>query len=509
MAFAQRAHLTVVVSDPRGPLADQTVAFSIVATASGESAGGATLSAASAASGPDGHAGVDLVAGAARAHFRVVAASMSATPVTFFASVTDQGFANLVVQPAHVGPRADEPLGTVELRLYAAGVGCAALSPENAPPPTYPARSVEAGATATFPRLATSDGFSLLGWTASPTGTVLTDACVDIVPGQLRALSTPTLDLPLGDRPLALAARYDVTSTIDLFVLEQRLVGPGSAWAKLACPNGAAQLVLDCAIDLLDGGDDEDCVVSAPGALAQSLEDARGAPDANGCRGGALDAAVMAALAADPGTRAAQVAPAAAALADLLDSMSLTSTLFPAGTAGSLALGSLGLEVHGGRFQLGLGATARPLVAVPVVLAFANDSLEIGPAALTIRLGPVLAASFAQVTSFSDGTDLGGGLLAGNLCAAVSQAACAAVQAASDCLAQACADSRSVLGDLTEAPFAALTTSDVDLVLDGSALADDGNDDLVADQLSSGIWRATLRLSTGDVVQESGVFDGQ
>lgn len=496
------------MSDRNGPLANQTVGFSIVATASGESAGGATLSVASAMSGSDGNAAVDLIAGAAHAQFRVVAASMSATPVTFFATVSDQGSANVEVRPVHVGPRADQALGSVELRLYAAGTGCAALSPENAPPPTLPAVSVEPGATASF-LLAANEGYSLLGWSQAPSGTVVADACVDIAPGQLRAGSTPELDLPLGDRPLTLAARYDVTSTIDLFVLEQRLIGPGSAWAKLACPNGAAQLALDCAIDLLDGGDAEDCVVSAPGALAQSLEDARGAPDADGCRGGALDAAVMAVLAADSGARAAQVAPAAAALADLLDSLSLTSMVFPAGNAGSLALGSLGLEVHGGRFQLGLGATARPLVTVPVVVAFANDSLEIGPAALTIRLGPVLAASFAQVTTFSDGTDLADGLLAGNLCAAVSQAACTAAQAAPDCLAQACADSRSILADVTEAPFAALTTSDVDLVLDGSALADDENDDLVADHLSSGIWRATLRLSTGDVVQESGVFDGQ
>src|SRR5262249_20313295 len=310
-------------------------------------------------------------------------------------------------------------------------------------------------------------------------------------------------------RPLTLAARYDVTSTIDLFVLAQRLVGPGSAWAKLACPNGAAQLVLDCAIDLLDGGDAEDCVVSAPGPLAQSLEDARGAVDASGCRSGGLDAAVMAILAADAGTRAAQVAPAAAALADLLDSMSLTSTVFPAGNAGSMALGSVGLEVHGARFQLGLATTARPLVAVPVVLAFNSDSLEIGPAALTIRLGPVLAAAFAQVTPFSDGADLAAGLLGGTLCAAVSHAACAAAQAPPDCLAPACLDSRPVLGDVVAAPFIALDTNDVDLVLDGSALADDGNGDLVADRLSSGIWRATLHLSTGDVVQESGVFDGQ
>jgi len=497
------------VSDPQGPLAGQNVAFSIVATAGGESAGGATLSAASAVSGADGQAGVDLVAGAARAHFRVVAASMSATPVTFFASVSDQGFADLVVVPAHVGPRSDEPLGAVELRLYAAGVGCAGLSAESAPPPTYPARTVEPGATATFPSLATSDSFSLLGWTESQAGTILTDACVDIEPGQLRAGSMPTLELPLGDRPLALAARYDLTSTIDLFVLEQRLMGPGSAWAVLACPNGAAQLVLDCAIDLLDGGDAEDCVVSAPGPLAQSLEDARGAPDAAGCRSGGLDAAVMATLVADSGTRAAEVASAAGALADLLDSMSLTSTVFPGGSAGSMVLGSLGFEVHGGRFQLGLGPTARPLVAVPVVLAFENDSLEIGPAAFTIRLGRVLAASFAQVTPFSDGTDLAGGLLAGSSCTAVSQTACAAAQAASDCLAQACLDSRSLLGDVVEAPFAALDTDDVDLVLDGSALTDDANDDLVADRLSSGIWRATLHLSTGAVVQESGVFDGQ
>ena len=33
------------------------------------------------------------------------------------------------------------------------------------------------------------------------------------------------------------------------------VVGPGSAWATLACPRGSAQLILDCTIDVLDGGD--------------------------------------------------------------------------------------------------------------------------------------------------------------------------------------------------------------------------------------------------------------
>ena len=514
LGFGQRAQLRVGLTEENGgPVAGATVSFTIVASFPDESAGGATLSAASATTSSEGEAQVDLVAGAARASFRVMAEAENAGPVTFHASVSDGGFADLSVSPTHVGSRSATSLGSVEVRLYATGTGCAALPPESPPPSTYPTRTVDDGDSATFSNLLANEGFSALAFAKSPSGDISAAGCVDLAAGQLRPGVTARLALPVADRPLALAARYQLTSTVDLVPVRQAVVGPGSAWAILACPRGAAQLVLDCAIDLLDGGDPDDCSVAVPGPLAAKLQAARGDPNASGCRGSAstIDGQVMTLLAAASGSPASHLAAAANTLVDLLDAVSLDATLAPDGAVAHLALGTIGLEALGARFQDSLAASSRAIVAAPMALGLTDGVVTLSPAQLSLRLGPFVAASFASQTGLGSGADIVAGLLGdgGAACADVSASACGAVDEPNDCLAQACRDARALVARAIDEPFTALTLAGADIDLDGSVLADGDGSDLAAASLTNGVWRATIHLSTTADILVSGVFDGQ
>jgi hypothetical protein len=181
LGFRQMATLQVLLTGPNAtPVASATVNFTIVATFPNETAAGATLSAAMAVTDDQGHAQVDLFAGASPATFRVTAEAENAGPVTFSATVADGGFADLVVTPVHVGARSATPLGSVEVHVYIAGTGCAAVPPESPPTGTYPVRTAEDGASVTFPQLAANSGFSVLAFAKTSSGAVAAAGCVDL-----------------------------------------------------------------------------------------------------------------------------------------------------------------------------------------------------------------------------------------------------------------------------------------------------------------------------------------
>ncbi len=356
LAFGERGELTVsYVDDDGNPIPGAQVSFALVADPTmQESDGGSTLSTASATTDATGNATVDVVAGAAQARFRVVAQAANASPATFIVSVSNTGFATLEVTPRYVGARDESDLTSVDVRIYSGGVVCASLMPAAPPATPYPAVTFDRfDQAAEFDALSAGDSYAALARGLDSAGRVLASGCIDLAEGQLRGGGTISFDLQVDDLPISLPATYALTSRIDLSPLELKLVAFSTVWKVAACPRGAAQLLLDCAIDALDAGDPLDCVVENPGAIAQSLQAARGTIDVNGCRAAtignaqSLDARVMAALTPGSASPAAALAGASASLASLLGTLTISSDLSPAVTWATHTLVGLSLEVGG------------------------------------------------------------------------------------------------------------------------------------------------------------------
>ena len=506
LAFGERQFVEARYLDSAGRrLPGEKVAFFIVTDPIlGESSAGATLSDAEVTTDDQGVARVGVTAGAARGMFRVRATAALAPASTFYVSVSDAGFVALEVTPRRAGLRAASDFGAVEIRLY--GAACGVVLPAaiaGTPPETpMPPRTATAfGESVEFPLLPADVGISVLAWAPSPGGAVLAAGCVDLAPAQLRPATTLRFDLAVADVPLRYA-ELQVVSTLALAPLFAGLRGDG--WRVATCPRGPAQVVLDCAIDALDAGDPaEDCVIVSPGQVASDLIARRGPPDVEGCRPAtvaampSLDALVEAALEADVGSPAHDLAGHAALLADLLDELRLGSRLTPGDQAAIHRLESATLELGGMETTTVLAETARPVLVATATWYMSAGRAAVGDHAFSLHLGPLARAAFAARISAAPET-LGSaladaaesGVLTG--CPAISKVACSAVARPDDCLAAACTAARPMLDALYDAPFTALGASGLDLALRGSAVPIDADLDVTAESLVGGTWDATL-----------------
>lgn len=531
VAFGETAELRVryvSVSDDEAvaPVAGAEVAFAFEGDPAGSS-----LSSARVATDAAGVARVSVTGGATRTDFRVRAQATGASDVLFYVAVANEGFASFLFTPRHEGARPLEHFTVVEARLYggATPVTCAELDAAAPPPSPYPPRSMSGwDQPVTYPKLPANEGYAVLVWGRDDAGHVLADGCVALAAPQVPAGAILRFDVVAVDRKVALAEAYALSSTLDLGPAAADVFAGRTGWGVAACALGPAQLLLDCLIDALDAGDPDDCVIEAPGALADALENARGPLDPEGCRPmttatgvESADARLYAALTADgPAAPGARFKSQASALSQLLDALALDSTLAPAGAGAEHALEVARLDFSGAELALALAATPRPVVlARDVPLARPGDGLALAIHGFTLRLGALVREAFVALvlepeglglppealgTALVDGARLGARLG----CGAVSEAACSAAEAPSDCLVSACAGAAAALDVVLAAPFGRLDGAGLDLTWSGAAAVVDDDHDLLAESLASGVWSGTLVLGDGAELPVTGSFTG-
>ncbi len=492
LGFGESATIRVLYTDAGGAAAEGgTITWTLVATPPVESDGGATLGGGRSTTGADGVAAVMVNAGAAAAQFRVRAQASGAPPAFFYVTVTDQGFVSLVVVPEKIG---DRPVARVDVSLYA-DTDCAALDPVDPAPSAFPTRTFDDyGRAATWNALAAGSGYAVLGRAENAVGTLVGSGCLVVAPAQLLPGSEVHLALPIADRPPVLAPAYAVTSALSAGPAVAAATA-GTGWDEAACPLGPAQLVLDCALDELDGGDPEDCVVDNPGPTARALAALRGPPDATGCRpatvGAAtsLDALVMDALGPD-GT---SLRAAAAALPATLGAVSLESTLGATHT-----LVRAGFHVGDRSHAVELLASARPVVSAAAPATVTGGQVAIADHGFTLRFGDAAREAFRALL-WDEPPDALADVL-GAHCAAVSAASCAG-----DCLATACTKGVAILAGRLGSAFYRLDAAALDFRLAGTATLVDANEDGTAEAMRDGAWAAKL-LVGGAWIDVAGTF---
>ena len=296
------------------------------------------------------------------------------------------------------------------------------------------------------------------------------------------------------------------------------------------------QLWLDCAIDALGSppGDALDCVPApgGEGALADLIGARRASASAGSpCRaptlpGGtqSLDAKV-AALFPSPGQPPATDAETlAAAIATILDNITIGSTLSLEATA-TPGVFQATHTLRTAAFQVGTQSTTVDVVAqgVPsaavrfVSVTTMEDMLSIGTHNLGLRLGTLAHTAFANAALVSHGLPPGSGayldVLFGSAttapgpthrtgCDALDALVCADVGVSAGCLRAACIAGQAALATRLNAAFALADGDGSDLQLSGSAGMVDSDGDSVVDQLGitsegSGLWTAQIRAHAG------------
>lgn len=542
LAFGESRTLRVQYEyDNREVITGAQIGFTILESATGDP-GGATLTATSATTDGLGVATVDVVAGAARANFRIRASADGAAPVYFYVAVSQDGFATITARPTHQGRRLASTFDRVELRLYLASeVDCASLDVDDPPDAvTFPAVSNPGfgpGLTAVFEAVSANMDYTLAGWgQVVGSDTRVAVGCVDldrstITPGAAELL------LAVADRPAVLPPAATLASSILLTPLadELALSPAGAPWRALACPAGPGQLIADCTIDALETDGALDCVVNSVSPRALALAATRGAPNAAGCRPAANPAVTLdkeltdAVVAGGSFPTGAALSALLAAQSDTLELLELSSTLSLDAGAGTLAhrLDTARLTVAGADYDVVLGDTARPVVrAAPVVWSRSGaDELVIADHGFTLRVGSLARAGFRDVGLAAAGlddreADLGAALMESASdtassttdCAAVSAIVCDRLGEAAGCALAACNAAAAHLDVRFGAWWQALDGSGLDLSLSGLAPIRDHDDDLVADSVGvgesgqDGGWSASFTTASGAAVSSSGSF---
>lgn len=530
LAFGQSGELRVrYLDEAQAPISGAEVSF-VVATSGSEDLAGATLGATAAHSDAGGVARVTVTAGAASTTFRVEASAHRATPVTFYIVVSDEGFASLVATPTYLGARPASELARIEVRLYAADQDgapnawdrCTRLDPLAPPETPYPPRAFSAfEQPARFMAVVAGASYTLFGWATGPDGRVLGAGCVTLLPEQVHAGGTLRFALPVADLSVPPAAAFHLESELDLAPLGPTLFPDTTGFGASACAFGAAQLVLDCAIDALDDGARADCRVDAPGPRATALEAARGLIDDDGCRGPiAADGSVSVDALLDEelrgeGTPSARFREAATGLATILARARIGSYLALSRGSARHTLRRLVLAAPDGPFAIELAATARPSLDAELTVSVDAPGalLTLAEHGHSLRLGDAVWRAFAERVLQPHGLDttrgaFGAALLLADACEPASAIACAAAGDERDCLVSACADTAEALDALLAEPFDRLDGTALDLVWTGVAAMVDGDADLVGETLAAGLWSARLVVSDGSSVPVTGTFAG-
>jgi hypothetical protein len=531
LPYHGEAELRVLYRDPYGsPVAGAPVSFELVTSAS-EATGGAAMSDGSAVTDGDGIAGVVLVSGAERVHFRVKASAPGAPPALFYVAVSEGGFTDLRAAPQHAGFRADGELRSIEVRLYqSAALRCADLDIDQPPESVFPPRGLTGfGPEVAFRNVSAGEPYTLIAWAAAAAGGArLAAGCAELGADQVRSGGATRLPLPLLDRPPALPGRLEVESTFDATPLGDAVAAAGpDAWAALDCPLGRAQLLLDCALDAAAPDGDLDCVVHGGSALVGDVQARRGAVDAAGCRAAAVGPAPS--LDAALEERLGPPWPSGGGLRALLEarrapllSFRLTSRLEPGAGALGHRLAALAVSAGGVTAELDLVSSDRPVVrqVAPVSIDPSAGRLSVGAHRFTLDYGRFARGAFAELGLAPAGLDdraedLGAalyesvGLGSDGGCAAFSGAVCGAVGRAAGCLTAACGAAAGALDRLLDRPWLLLDGAGYDFALTGSAPLRDADGDLVLDPIAAGgrgSWSGQLVLSSGDSAALTGAF---
>lgn len=509
---------------------------------------GATLSASSALTDAGGTASVQ-VTGGLETVFRLRATHAKAGSADAEVFVSDEG-GTLDVVPAVAGdgPPGAPPVVSVDVLLWD-DRHCADLTLAALPAPTRLQLNVAPGAVAEL----AIDGkmvYAIAGQGRDAGGRLRAAGCID-VPGSTAAgagagAGAVRVYLPLGRLLPAPLGTYALTShlTPAAGIVGGKLAAP---WQDMGdCPLDPGQLWLDCAVDALGMGTNDplDCVPSpaGDGELATALTARRTQtsasapcrsptlPSAAACPSGqspcpSLDAKVAALFPSPAPSPARDLRALGAEAAALLDDVTIGSTLALAPTeradvfqathllrSATFAVGARSAPVD----IVALGPASAEARFVPVTTR--DDRLTVGSHGLGLRLGTLAHVAFADAALAARGLPrtapallealfrlattarpAGGGGAAPVGCDAMDAVACPEAGRPAGCLRAACAAGQAALGALLEASFAAADgSSDVDLVLSGSAELVDDDGDAVAERLGggplgAGLWSGELR----------------
>ncbi|HLU65208.1 MAG TPA: hypothetical protein VKZ63_02995 [Kofleriaceae bacterium] len=534
LPFHGEATLRVLYLDPAGrAIPDAPVAFSLVTSAS-EATGGSTIAASEVFTDALGLAEVQLVAGAEQVNFRVQASAADAPPALFYIAVSEGGFADLAVEPQHLGFRDPQGLGRVEVRLYRAEeLRCAELDADAPPASVFPPRATDGFAGAVEYRNVTAgDAFTLVGWASAAEGAPPVSAgCVELGAAQVRPGRALHLPLPVRDRAPRLPAAVDIESTFDATSLLAGDLGAGP-WTALDCPLGRAQLLIDCALDAQAPDGELDCEVGGTSALVADVQAARGARDAAGCRpatlpgGGATADALLAAALGPPWPAGAALSELLAARRAPLTSFSLSSRLESPGGGAPVyhRLGHLSVSSAAGSFSMDLIDSARPVVraVAPAAIDPATGAIAVGVHAFTLDYGRFARAAFVALGLAPAGLDDRAGELGRALyesassgplsgCAAFSAIVCGAAGRAAACLSDECGAAGPALDGLFDVWWQVLDPSGMDVTLSGAAAIADDDADLNVEKLGAGeagSWSAQLAREGAAAVPLTGSWSG-
>ncbi|MEK6608164.1 MAG: hypothetical protein AABZ30_10920, partial [Myxococcota bacterium] len=285
----------------------------------------------------------------------------------------------------------------------------------------------------------------------------------------------------LDDLAATPARDFTVTSLFDLGDVGATALGQLADLGD--CPHDPAQRLLDTILPW----------ANAP--TVASIEAARSAPDASGCRLGGADEALA--------TLLEEASPAAAALLEALQDVGDDAWEIAASLTIDSALrleqdGSGAQRLDLARFAQGGAEIAYALGGLPAAFAplratvdFA--SLAIGPHAFSLRVGTLLARALGDLAlGGADVRALAVTLAAAPGCEAVEDLLCEEADRGANCLAGACAAGAAALDQARADALAELDGAALDFTLSGSASLVDQDGDGVAEALADGAWSATV-----------------
>ncbi|PID38422.1 MAG: hypothetical protein CSB49_05700 [Proteobacteria bacterium] len=510
---------------------------------------GSTLSTDLATTDSNGHAQVELRAGARETAFEVRVSADGAEPLAFAVQISKVGFATITLSLRYKGALLnDDQLATVNLRLFA-GAPCAELSASDATTPLRQ-RSVSG--------LAPSVSFAALPIDRDHTvHTVAFDSanklrawsCLEVPKALLEEAQALHLEQALDDASPLVDGRYALVSVLQLPKANRPLAAALAPWSELSrCPYAPAQQLLDCALDARDGGDPLDCVIEAPSVETQALIAERGLLS-GGCRGPlsagggpSIDARLAEALstrgksALDALAALHTDAPAALSKIEVKSKLVLGATDAAGQTVASHRLleVSFATKTKRARYKLSAFPLAAPQGASAIKATVSGWQLELAPHDLSLRAGLLLRAALGDlllvprqlpasskelVVHLAKLVEVGSGATKRQGCEAISAIACDLARLPQGCLSQACPAGLVAFAARLDAGFTALDDHPfADLELGGKALIDDGDGRLRVDRLGAdanaggapGRWTtAELQLASEALTVKEATFTGR
>ena len=512
---------------------------------------GSTLSLSTTATDDDGEATVTVRAGASAATFSVRVTAPQ-DEVTFYLEVTTATLGALNITSKYSGSL--PLLSLVQLTYFLThDVSCATFDPLKPPGDARERTATMVGQAVVFKAVPMDLDHAVLARARDAKGVVRAVGCLDVPREVLKSDQTVRVWLPLWDTLPLVAGTYSLVTNITIpkgtakATSWPRAVADALApWADLIdCHHDPAQLLLDCVIDAVDGGDPLDCRAPTSGRSARTaaLLAERGVLS-GACRGDltsrgspSLDRTFALLMASNGNAELAALTKVESGALAALGKVRLDSTLELGALNGEgVTLARHALEIV--TFESTTTKTAHKVsqIGLPAWEATAikatvttNWHLTLAPHQLSLRYGLlarqavgelVLAKAGLPVTSAALATRLvglvkgtfGGKPFAG--CPAVEVLACKAARLGPGCLGLACKQGLAAFARYLDAGFEAMDVHPgPDLSLEGSVDLADSDGDLKIDELgtaeSPGVWTTTIGLAGYKVEPKEAAFVGK